>query len=59
MYDDPNPNTRNVRQKPVKTNADPGEVAALALQLAKLKRMEESDKTYQEMCREATIRKMG
>ncbi len=27
MYDDPNPNTRNVRQKPVKTNADPTAVA--------------------------------
>ncbi len=33
MYDDPNPNTRNTRAKPVKTNADPAAVAALALRL--------------------------
>ena len=59
MYDDPNPNTRTVRQKPVKTNADPEAVAALARQLGRLKRMEESDKTYQEMCRSADERVMG
>ncbi len=59
MYDDPNPNTRNTRAKPVKVTADPEHVAALALQLGRLARMEESDKTYGEMCRAATAKKMG
>ena len=58
-YDDPNPNTRNVRAKPVKVTADPEHIAALALQLGKLKRMEESDPTYQEMMRQATERVTG
>ncbi len=58
-YDDPNPNTRNTRAKPVKVTADPEHVAALALQLGRLARMEESDKTYGEMCRAATAKKMG
>lgn len=55
-YDDPNPNTR---AKPVKVTADPEHVAALGLQLGRLKRMEESDKTYQEMMRKATERVTG
>lgn len=58
-YDDPNPNTRNTRAKPVKVTADPEHVIALEMQLGKLTRMEESDTTYQEMCRAATAKKMG
>lgn len=59
MYDDPNPNTRNSRAKPVKVTASPEHIAALSLQLARLARMEESDKTYQAMCAAATAKKMG
>ncbi len=58
-YDDPNPNTRNTRAKPVKTNADPAAVAALALLLGRLKRMEESDKVYREMLAAANDKVMG
>ena len=58
-YDDPNPNTRNTRAKPVKVSASPEHVAALKLLLGRLARMEESDATYREMCAEATTRKMG
>ena len=58
-YDDPNPHTRNTRAKPVKTTADPEHVAALDLLLGRLKGMEESDPTYQEMCRKATERVTG
>lgn len=58
-YDDPNPHTRNTRAKPVKVTADPEHVIALEMQLDRLKRMEESDKTYQEMCRKATERVTG
>lgn len=56
-YDDPNP--RNTRAKPVKVSADPEHVAALNLLLGRLKRMEESDPTYQEMCRKVTERVTG
>lgn len=59
MYDDPNPNTRNVRQKPVKTNADPAQAAALVLLLGRLARWEQSNPVYQEMCAAATAKKMG
>lgn len=58
-YGDPNPHTRNTRAKPVKVSASPEHVAALALQIGRLARMEESDLTYQEMCAEATAKKMG
>lgn len=58
-YGDPNPHTRNTRSKPVKVTANPEHVAALSLQLGRLARMEESDKTYVEMCAAATARKMG
>lgn len=58
-YGDPNPHTRNVRSKPVKVIASPELIGALADQLARLARMEESDKTYGEMCAAATAKKMG
>jgi hypothetical protein len=58
-YDDPNPHTRNTRAKPVKVSASPEHIAALALQLGLLARMEESDPTYGEMCAAATAKKMG
>lgn len=58
-YDDPNPRTRNVRSKPVKNNADPTQQAALSMLLARLTRWEQSNPTYQEMCRKATERVMG
>lgn len=59
MYDDPNPNTRNTRAKPVKVSADPEHVAALGLQLGRLARMEEDDKVYREMLAAANDKVMG
>lgn len=58
-YDDPNPHTRNTRAKPVKVTANPEHVIALEMQLDRLKRMEESDKTYQEMMQKVTERVTG